>query len=459
MMRRLLILLLATGMATYTTGCTGGGTKSEDGATDEQFAEEGNKDFADGATTTDASADKPAGGDDLSLDDSAGGSAASTDAKKDDLSLEDLPEGVSDTNAAAAAPKAEEPPPPATDKDLFAAETKPAPEPPPVEPAPLPVAEAAQAPAIEPPPVVPSSSEQVAGTDPVPEAPAAQPAVFAPLLKIKDAAFTAKDGTLLNRVYLGRKSDTVKNVAKKLYGSESKAKDLKNWNATLKSRNIKVGDKVYYASVKNPTDQAMLTYYEELGVAPQVYVTQKAGENLRDLSKEFLGNKDSWKEIWVTNKSLESKGKLSVGSELKYWPESVVAAAEAAASGSGAPPTNTETPAANANNAGLPESLPPAPDVAASTPPPPPPEPTAAPVAAAAPVVEPPPPPAPPPPKVAKETQKPTKLDPPSEFAGADDDSIMMAGLAGLLLLAGAITFVVIRRSRSKKMDLGQTQI
>ena len=151
--------------------------------------------------------------------------------------------------------------------------------------------------------------------------------------------------------------------------------------------------KIYYPSQQDPNDQTMKTYYEEMGVPPQVYVTSTNGEDIRALSKEFLGHKDSWKEVWSTNLAIESKGSLPNGTEIKYWPESVVAAK---------PPEPTPAPMPEPTPMPVVEAPPPMPEPTL----PPMPEPT--PDLAAAPIANQPPPNEPPPQQ---------RLEPPPEVA------------------------------------------
>ncbi len=120
-----------------------------------------------------------------------------------------------------------------------------------------------------------------------------------------------------NTIYFARPGDTLKSISKMIYGSD-KTSLLKKGNASLSSRKVKPGDKVYYNSPNRPDDSVkMLTYYEDNGQAPEVYVAKK-GENLKKVAKTLLGYDNAWKELWASN-STESKGELSEGTELHYW--------------------------------------------------------------------------------------------------------------------------------------------
>lgn len=472
MTKRLLIAFLSLYLTMHVSGCTSGGGQ-EDGdvaeSNDGSFSDESDSDFADGSEATDgggestdvAASDAPAEGevsdnlDDLGGEVSADGAATevaaadapAADGAGDELSLdtaEPLPEEAAAAEPAApasdlgtevaanAAPPTDEPvfdtPPPA-----------PAPEMSPVQ---EPVAEAAPA----------AEAAAVASTDSAPaEAPPA-PKVFAPLRKIKSQAFAAADGTSLNRVYLARPGDTMKSVSQKIYG-KNRSKDLKAWNG---KSSLKTGDKVYYASPHDAADTSMKTYYEDIGVQPSMY-TSKDGDNIRAVSKQLLGNGQSWKEVWATNESVESKGDIPAGLEIRYWPEGAESSAMIQAK-TDAPPANVAAeppppPAPDMNE--LPPPPPPT-DVAMNDLPPPPP------AAGSVDNAVPPPPPMetpPPPPPVPEPTV--VKKAKPIEHMDSEPeaDQMMWLTAGGIMLLAAAVLYVIIKKNRAKRIDLSQTQV
>lgn len=475
MMKKYLVFFLAVGLTLQITGCTSGSKEGGDEASqqqnDQQFSQEGEGDFA--------QQDAGGGQDQLQLDGQGqdGGKMADQSAPQDasqelaldaqqskggdELSLEDpqpLPENVAGTDPAAQ--KAPEPMPP-TDGG-----------------APVPM-DNAQNPAPAPAPTdEPLFKNETAGasgdagaapgTDVAVAAPA--PKVIAPLQKIKSSSFE-NGGANLNRVYLARASDkSLKAVSQKIYGND-RAKDLKKWNPSVGNK-PKVGTKIYYQSATNPEDTKMMTYYEEMGVQPQLYTTQE-GDNIRKLSKNWLGSSESWKEVWSTNLDVEPKGDLPAGLQLKYWPEEAVAQGKAGGETMAQAPTNP-----------LPSDLPPPPPMPEMNPappagggmaanePPPGPPPPAPPQPASTPdsgmpvagqVAPPPPPeqvPPPPPPPVAPPPEpKPVAKNKAKAEPAEDPDATMALGLAGILIMAAAVLFVVLRKNRAKRVDLSQTQV
>jgi hypothetical protein len=276
-----------------------------------------------------------------------------------------------------------------------------------------------------------TSTESVALLD----TPAPKPNI--PLQKIKDAPYY-QGRVLLNTVYIGRPKDTIYSVSMKIFGSDRSA-DLKAANPFLNAREVKVGDKIYYNSPKRPQDaERMLTYYEDNGIPAQTYVS-KSGENIRTISKNLLGHKDSWKEVWATNLAVDSKGELPEGTELRYWPDS----------GSQIPLADSQVPQAESSEVSTDVGQPQ--DVAANN----------APIddfampedmgTAGAVAAEPPPPPPPPPPP-----SQPAK----QVASSSDKDMTFMLSAGGLLLLGVGIILAVMRRSRSRKMSMNtNTQI
>jgi hypothetical protein len=304
---------------------------------------------------------------------------------------------------------------------------------------------------------------------------------FIPVKKIRDTAFAAADGTNLNRVYLGRPGDTVKSISQKIYG-QNRSKDLLAWNSHLRS-GVKTGDKVYYSSPNSPGDFSMKTFYEDAGVEPAVYVSSE-GDNIRKVSKELLGSSESWKEVWATNMNVESKGDIPAGVELRYWPEGTGEIVVAKKTNSVPPPAAAKNQAAASPPPAPMDDFPPmdmAPppaddfqqmaenpqqmpnDMAMEPPPPAPPQdfnpedPASGDEAAIGSIAPPPPPPpdqmAPPEPKpVAKKAAS-------AEVSSADSETLMALGFAGILALAIAVLFTVIRKNRARHADLGQTQV
>lgn len=534
MTKKILITILAIGMSLHVTGCSSSGTQEEGDAAvanDEAFAEEGEGDFAeepiddgsgavaseDGAPADDGGGDElsvddgqgvadngeaaPAddgGGDELSLDEGGGddlalegdnGSQEQTLEGGDELALDDGSaggdelsldgdnsgdQGLPDDIASSDQPPAEQPPiaaePPPTDEPIFGGD----------EGSTDMAATDSGALPEETPATTESAPSDVAASGMTDTAPAVAdvappaPVSFIPVVKIKDAAFT-KSGTLLNRVYLARPGDNMKQVSNKIYGTADRAPDLLTWNPHLK-RGVKTGDKVYYSSPRDPNDTRMLTFYEDMGAQPSVYVS-KEGDNIRRVSKELLGSKDSWKEVWATNMNVESKGDIPQGIELRYWPDGAESNAAPVMASNSAPQAPDMPPPDMA------QAAPPAPPMDAQDPlaaPPPPPDmamndpmaappsgpgPASTPDSAAMGSMEPPPPPAdsmappPPPPPEPPAPPKPKKAPPVDVASGSDPDTVMAIGFGGILLIAAAVLFVVIRKNRAKRMDLGQTQV
>ncbi len=282
------------------------------------------------------------------------------------------------------------------------------------------------------------------------EKPAPKPP--APYRKVESAPFD-RSGKTMNTVYLARKKDTWSKVAGKALNDSSMAKTLKKWNPSLSHRELRIGDKVYYNSPNRPEDNSkILTYFEDRGDIPQTFVAQE-GDKLRSVAKDLLGSEDNWKELWATN-SLESKGTLSAGTELRYWKDSQEVA----------PPMESRMARAE-----IPPPPPPPEPMMNEIPPPPPMNdiPPPPPAMSEPPPPEPmmqsnelPPPPPPPPPPLPPPTEPPVVQDDMEAMDHEDGDSglgvssdmvpLLASGIGILLLL---VVVMVIRKRKSSAMD------
>lgn len=415
MLKKALVTLCALNLTMSLGGCTSKKSTTEEPTADvSEVADES-------ALSEDASSE---GGGDAAA---GGGDELSPDEQlADDGSLD---KATGDDFGAPAEGLTEEAPKDATDttKNEIAAN-----EPPPAEVAPEPT--------TEPPP--PAVEEPTGGEVPEPSAASDEPKkASAPLRKIADAAYE-QGGMVVNAVYLARSGDTLESIATKIYGSADRKKELAKINPTLKARDVKVGDKVYYNSPQRPADKSrMLTYYEDMGLAPETYVVAKS-ENIRDVAKKLLGDTNSWKELWATNFDLESKAELAEGTQLRYWAGTAGVTAPAPEIAANTPPPFEPPPVEP------PPPPPPVPDQNAQATPPP---------AQAA--VEPPPPPPPaeiPPPPPAEPPVASADQDHPSADGGIlgfleGQDQTMAMGAGAVLLLASVALFIMIRKRKARR--------
>lgn len=158
-------------------------------------------------------------------------------------------------------------------------------------------------------------SSTYSSTETVADAPA-EPKKNIPLQKMAENPWTV-GGTLYNTLYFARPGDSLDSISHMIYGTD-KTSELRKGNPTYKNRDVKPGDKVYYNSPNRPTDDTrVLTYYEDNGMSPEVYVA-KSGDNIRSLSQEILGYSNAWKEVWSSN-VVDSKGEIPEGTQLRYW--------------------------------------------------------------------------------------------------------------------------------------------
>lgn len=274
----------------------------------------------------------------------------------------------------------------------------------------------------------------------------------APLQKVASTPWKVGK-TWFNTVYFARPGDSLSSISQMIYGAD-KTKELKKGNPTFASRDVRPGDKVYYNSPHRSDDASrVLTYYEDNGMAPQIYVA-KAGDNIRKVSKEILGYDNAWKEVWSSN-SVDSKGNIAEGTELRYWTSGAVAAAPAVnqeVAGSVPPPMETAPsfPPPGQDMNMPPQQAqgeippPPMPEQPMDMPPPPPPQDFAQNDQQMA------PPPPPPPVEAINPPAPPVAQVEEAEATGMDNDTTMALAVVGLAA-AGLAALIVIRKKRKQK--------
>lgn len=299
--------------------------------------------------------------------------------------------------------------------------------------------------------------------------PAPAPKTFIPLQKVAETPW--KSGSRwVNAIYFARPGDTLDGISQMLYG-EDRTDELQRINPTYKTREPRPGDKVYYSSTRRPDDSSqILTWHEENGIAPQVYVTQE-GENIRTLSQQLLGYEGAWKEVWSSN-AVESKTTMTAGTELRYWP-AAPAGQQMAANNMDTPPATDSMqmppsgempPAADLpppvedmaqNQLPAPGDLPPPPSMDGMSDLPPPPD-------MAMGDLPPPPPPMdnfpPPPPPPAPEQNMAGMSE---ESGQMDEDTMMALGVVAAAAAGIAALLVIRRRRKQKEMEnqFGETHV
>lgn len=455
MMKRLVVLLACFGLAIQLTGCSlfSSDKKSESEVT-------ADVDSADLEKLEDSTAPQAADNT-LSTDQLPEDALGETTPKADDQAIAAAPAPTQEIKEnSTTAPAAGESLP----ADPFAESAATEVQPPPPASSSTTIVDNSAPTAAEPTPMVESTSNMDSHTTIVGEEPAAPKKPSASLQKVATAPWKVGK-TLYNTVYFARPGDSLSSISQMIYGSDKTA-EIKKGNAFLKSRSVKPGDKIYYNSPHRPDDSArMVTFYEDNGIAPEVYVA-KSGDNLRKVSKSLLGYPNAWKEVWASN-AVESKDAIPEGTELHYWKGNagLTAAATAAVATPPAAHLPDVAPAAPAT-----QQQPPTPpqQQAQAEIPPPPPMPEAPPIPPAQEMAPPPPPPqdmaqnqqmAPPPPPPPVEAVNPPPAPPAPKkhhvaeeapAGGMDNDTTLALAVVGLAA-AGLAGLIVMRKKRKQK--------
>ena len=166
-------------------------------------------------------------------------------------------------------------------------------------------------------PTVSPSTETSASAEVSPQTPKTSKKTWIPLKKIKATPYQA-GGFLVNAVYIARPGEDIQSISNKIFGSDQTSQ-LNSINSYLTKRNVKTGDKIYYSSPSRPSDSdQLLFYFEDKGFSPLSHEVS-AGQNIRTVATQLLGDAHSWKEIWATNPDLQSKWIVKNPITIKYW--------------------------------------------------------------------------------------------------------------------------------------------
>lgn len=151
---------------------------------------------------------------------------------------------------------------------------------------------------------------------PIDENEPTQAQTWVPVVKIKTDPFM-RNKRMMNAVYIARPKDSIGSISDKIFSAD-RVSELRADNPHL-AKGIDPGDKIYYNSPNRPEDSTQIKYfYDDIGLKPQYYVT-KNGDNMRRLGSKLLGFPDGWKEVWAINPNVDSKTILPGGVEVKYW--------------------------------------------------------------------------------------------------------------------------------------------
>lgn len=111
--------------------------------------------------------------------------------------------------------------------------------------------------------------------------------------------------------YVIQKGDTLSKVAKKIFGSYSKWKDIANLSGIENADLVYPGEVVYYQLT-----QESLAYAEsqlKVEEAVQFAVVAKPGDTLSKIAEDYYGSRNAWAHIWQTNSQIETPDNLEVG--------------------------------------------------------------------------------------------------------------------------------------------------
>ena len=114
-------------------------------------------------------------------------------------------------------------------------------------------------------------------------------------------------------VYYVQKGDTLRSIAKQIYGEGNSWKQLATENQIINPNLIYIGEALFY----HVTDKTKQFAYQQVS-APRFKLKIKKGETLADLSKKIFGTAAGWRALWAQNPHIKNPDRISTG-EVVRW--------------------------------------------------------------------------------------------------------------------------------------------
>lgn len=134
---------------------------------------------------------------------------------------------------------------------------------------------------------------------------------------VTESAAPAMDSSLSGdeAEYIVQPGDNLADIAKKLYGSRDRYKELAAANGISKPTRVHPGD-----VIKFKLDDHSRKFAEVYKGMHLKSITVKKGDTLSGIAKRTLGKAAFWKTIWKMNREVvQDPNKLEVGMTLKYY--------------------------------------------------------------------------------------------------------------------------------------------
>lgn len=168
-------------------------------------------------------------------------------------------------------------------------------------------AEAAPADAVA---AVPAPAEAVPAAAPV-AAPAEGAPAAAPVAAAVAGVGIPEMGSKMP--YIVQPGDTLGKIAGKIYGDQTKWKQIADLSNVTNPNRIYPGDVVYYQLTQEAV--AFATSYES---APRAEIQAASGDTLFNISSKVLGSPMQWRSIWRENGHIDSPDQISAGTTVYY---------------------------------------------------------------------------------------------------------------------------------------------
>ncbi|MBP7843694.1 MAG: LysM peptidoglycan-binding domain-containing protein [Proteobacteria bacterium] len=128
-----------------------------------------------------------------------------------------------------------------------------------------------------------------------------------------------KDGFFMNAFYFVQSNqEDYSALSNKFYGRPDRAELLKKWNSTKKP---KIGNVIYYNSPFRHSDSAqMLSFGEDFG-ASNGQITSTDGDTLKSIAKKIYGDERAWRILASMNPQIIDPDSIEPGTQLVFQPQ------------------------------------------------------------------------------------------------------------------------------------------
>jgi nucleoid-associated protein YgaU len=122
--------------------------------------------------------------------------------------------------------------------------------------------------------------------------------------------------------YVVEHGDTLGKIATKVYGDQTKWREIASLTSLSNPNRVYPGDVVYYK-----LDDSSVNFAQVYDSIPRASEIVREGDTLASIAKRVYGSGNAWKHIWRQNDSITDPDKLTAGMTIYYLNKGAVQAA------------------------------------------------------------------------------------------------------------------------------------